>query len=46
MTSLGYALSSEEHTARDLVSHAVLAEQHGCGFALISDHVHPTTLAS
>ena len=27
MTSLGYALSSEEHTARDLVDHAVLAER-------------------
>jgi coenzyme F420-dependent glucose-6-phosphate dehydrogenase len=41
MTSLGYALSSEEHTARDLVDHAVLAERHGFGFALISDHFHP-----
>ena len=41
MTSIGYALSSEEHPPRDLVQHAVLAEQHGFGFALISDHFHP-----
>lgn len=41
MTSIGYALSSEEHPPRDLVQHAVLAEQHGFEFALISDHFHP-----
>ena len=41
MTSLGYALSSEEHAPRDLVEHAALAEQHGFSFALISDHFHP-----
>jgi coenzyme F420-dependent glucose-6-phosphate dehydrogenase len=41
MASIGYALSSEEHPPRDLVQHAVLAEEHGFGFALISDHFHP-----
>jgi G6PDH family F420-dependent oxidoreductase len=41
MTSIGYALSSEEHAPADLVRHAALAEQHGFGFALISDHFHP-----
>ena len=40
-TTLGYALSSEEHSPRDLVDHAVIAEEHGFGFALISDHFHP-----
>ena len=41
MTSLGYALSSEEHTPRDLVRHARLAQEAGFEFALISDHFHP-----
>ncbi len=40
-TAIGYALSSEEHSPRDLVDHAVLAEEHGFEFALISDHFHP-----
>jgi coenzyme F420-dependent glucose-6-phosphate dehydrogenase len=43
MTSIGYALSSEEHTPADLVRHAALAEQRGFRFALISDHFHPWT---
>lgn len=38
---IGYALSSEEHTPRDLVAHAVAAEAAGFPFALISDHFHP-----
>jgi len=41
MTSIGYALSSEEHAPRDLVAHAVHAEERGFEFALISDHFHP-----
>jgi coenzyme F420-dependent glucose-6-phosphate dehydrogenase len=41
MTSIGYALSSEEHPASDLVRHAALAEAAGFEFALISDHFHP-----
>jgi coenzyme F420-dependent glucose-6-phosphate dehydrogenase len=41
MTTLGYALSSEEHGPRDLAKHAALAEEAGFGFALISDHFHP-----
>jgi G6PDH family F420-dependent oxidoreductase len=41
MTSIGYALSSEEHEPAALVEHAVLAEQRGFSFALISDHFHP-----
>lgn len=41
MTSIGYALSSEEHSPSDLVRHAALAEEAGFEFALISDHFHP-----
>jgi coenzyme F420-dependent glucose-6-phosphate dehydrogenase len=41
MTSIGYALSSEEHRPADLVRHARLAEDAGFEFALISDHFHP-----
>jgi G6PDH family F420-dependent oxidoreductase len=43
MVELGYSLSSEEHSPRDLVRHAAAAEQAGFGFALISDHFHPWT---
>jgi G6PDH family F420-dependent oxidoreductase len=43
MIEIGYALSSEEHTARDLVRNAVTAEEAGFSFALISDHFHPWT---
>jgi G6PDH family F420-dependent oxidoreductase len=38
---IGYWLSSEEQTPKDLVLHAKLAEDAGFGFALISDHIHP-----
>lgn len=38
---LGYWLSSEEHSARDLVQWAVQAEQAGFATAMISDHFHP-----
>jgi G6PDH family F420-dependent oxidoreductase len=41
VTEFGYALSSEEHTARDLVRNARRAEDAGFSFALISDHYHP-----
>ena len=41
MTAVGYALSSEEHTAIDLVRHARRAEEAGFSFAVISDHYHP-----
>jgi coenzyme F420-dependent glucose-6-phosphate dehydrogenase len=41
MPRLGYALSSEEHSPRDLIDHAVRAERAGFDFALISDHYHP-----
>ena len=41
MTSIGYALSSEEHGPRDLVRYARRAEEAGFTFALISDHYHP-----
>jgi coenzyme F420-dependent glucose-6-phosphate dehydrogenase len=41
MTSIGYALSSEEHRPSDLVTNARLAEEAGFEFALISDHFHP-----
>jgi G6PDH family F420-dependent oxidoreductase len=41
MTTIGYALSSEEHEPNALVEHARLAEASGFSFALISDHFHP-----
>jgi G6PDH family F420-dependent oxidoreductase len=41
MPTLGYALSSEEHTPNDLVHYARRAEETGFPFALISDHFHP-----
>ncbi|HEX2221916.1 MAG TPA: TIGR03557 family F420-dependent LLM class oxidoreductase, partial [Candidatus Limnocylindria bacterium] len=41
MVRWGYALSSEEHSPRDLVRNARLAEEAGFEFALISDHFHP-----
>ena len=40
MTAVGYALSSEEHGAIDLVRHARRAEEAGFSFTLISDHCH------
>ena len=40
-TTIGYALSSEEHVPKALVEHAVMAEDAGFAFALISDHFHP-----
>jgi coenzyme F420-dependent glucose-6-phosphate dehydrogenase len=39
--SVGYALSSEEHSPSDLVHHARMAEERGFTFALVSDHFHP-----
>jgi G6PDH family F420-dependent oxidoreductase len=41
MVTLGYFLSSEEHTSRELVEAAVLAERAGFRRATISDHFHP-----
>jgi G6PDH family F420-dependent oxidoreductase len=41
VTAVGYALSSEEHSAIDLVRHARRAEEAGFSFAVISDHYHP-----
>ena len=38
---IGYKLSSEEHGPNDLLRFAALAEEHGFGFAMISDHFHP-----
>lgn len=38
---LGWWLSSEEHSARSLVEHAVLAESIGVETAMISDHLQP-----
>jgi coenzyme F420-dependent glucose-6-phosphate dehydrogenase len=43
MPEIGYALSSEEHAAPDLVRYARRAEDVGFTFALISDHYHPWT---
>jgi len=43
MTSYGYKLSSEEHSASDLVRYAQRAEQAGFEFGSISDHFHPWT---
>jgi G6PDH family F420-dependent oxidoreductase len=41
VTSYGYKLSSEEHTAPDLVRNARRAEEVGFEFGAISDHFHP-----
>ena len=41
MTKIGYALSSEEHPAKDLVAFAADAERSGFDFLMISDHFHP-----
>jgi coenzyme F420-dependent glucose-6-phosphate dehydrogenase len=41
MTTIGYALSSEEHRPLALVEHARKAEETGFTLALISDHFHP-----
>jgi coenzyme F420-dependent glucose-6-phosphate dehydrogenase len=41
MVEIGYALSSEEHPALDLVQFAVRAERCGFTYASISDHFHP-----
>ena len=41
MITLGYKLSSEEHSPLDLVRYAQMAQDAGFGFALISDHYHP-----
>ena len=41
MVEIGYALSSEEHEATDLVRFAARAEQAGFSYAMISDHFHP-----
>lgn len=37
----GYTCSSEEHTVRDLVRYASLAEDAGFEFVTVSDHYHP-----
>jgi coenzyme F420-dependent glucose-6-phosphate dehydrogenase len=41
VVELGYKLSSEEHSATDLVRYAARAERAGFSFAAISDHYHP-----
>src|SRR3954453_22408293 len=41
MVEIGYALSSEEHPAPDLVRYARDAEASGFTYASISDHFHP-----
>ena len=38
---IGYWLSSEEQSPRDLVENAKRAEEAGFGHVLISDHIHP-----
>ncbi|MDQ4149990.1 MAG: TIGR03557 family F420-dependent LLM class oxidoreductase [Actinomycetota bacterium] len=38
---IGYHLSSEEHSASDLVRYARRAEEAGFDFGVISDHFHP-----
>jgi coenzyme F420-dependent glucose-6-phosphate dehydrogenase len=38
---MGYALSSEENSPKDLVRQAKRAEDAGFSFALVSDHYHP-----
>ena len=43
MIQLGYQLSSEEHSAPDLVGYARRAEEAGFAYAVVSDHFHPWT---
>ena len=43
MTKIGYALSSEEFTAPELVRNAQLAKESGFTDFMISDHFHPWT---
>ena len=43
MVELGYQLSSEEHSAPDLVGYARRAEEVGFSYAVLSDHYHPWT---
>lgn len=38
---IGYALSSEEHAAADLIRNAAAAQKTGFSFAFISDQYHP-----
>jgi coenzyme F420-dependent glucose-6-phosphate dehydrogenase len=40
---VGYWLSSEEHGPKELVAHAVRAEEIGFDRAMVSDHFHPWT---
>lgn len=41
MITLGYALSSEEHSPAKLIKHAEMAEKTGFKFLSVSDHFHP-----
>lgn len=43
MIEIGYKLSAEEFSARELATLAARAEEAGFSFALISDHFHPWT---
>jgi coenzyme F420-dependent glucose-6-phosphate dehydrogenase len=43
LSQIGYMLSSEEHSAPDLVTFARMAEDVGFDYAVISDHFHPWT---
>jgi coenzyme F420-dependent glucose-6-phosphate dehydrogenase len=41
MFEIGYALTSELHSANEMVQHAQQAEAAGFRYAMISDHFHP-----
>ena len=41
MVALGYTMMCEQRSPKDLVRDAVLAEQAGFDFSVISDHFHP-----
>lgn len=43
MQPVGLALSSEEHSPKELVRQAQMGEEAGFEYALISDHFHPWT---
>lgn len=43
--AIGYALLGEEHGPDTLVRNAILAEQVGLEFAIVSDHIHPWSMA-
>src|SRR3954454_10117656 len=45
MVAIGYMMACEQRTPKELVQDAILAEQAGFDFAVITDHFHPWVAA-